>query len=142
MVKKAFALHDIWRKTINLSSNAVKSIEPTERRSVTFLMTLLALNLTPLHFSIFICICQMFKFLKRFFFSIADNEGHEYIYCRDAEIGGKIADGAIIVDFGTMGRLPWATRTPPTNCPSPDVPLPADSEGCIVPSSEAILRYW
>ena len=71
---------------------------------------------------------------------LADNEGHEYEYCKDTKIGDRT--GPIIVDFAAMGRLPWETRTPPANCPSPDVPLPADSEGCAVPSGEAILRYW
>ncbi|XP_043188695.1 adhesion G protein-coupled receptor L2-like [Amphibalanus amphitrite] len=70
-----------------------------------------------------------------------ENDGHEFEYCQDTRIGGA-SGKAIIVDFGAMGRFPWETSRPPVNCPSPDVPLPADSDGCVVPSSEAILRYW
>ncbi|XP_037075403.1 adhesion G protein-coupled receptor L4-like [Pollicipes pollicipes] len=46
----------------------------------------------------------------------------------------------LIFDFAFFGRMPLDSKLLP--CYRPDVPLPDGSPGCLVYTSESILRYW
>ncbi|KAF0304088.1 Adhesion G protein-coupled receptor L3 [Amphibalanus amphitrite] len=64
----------------------------------------------------------------------------EYTLCRDQKLGGQ--GNQLILDFAMLGLLPWDIIDPQEGCPSPDVKPPDDSDGCLVPSGTATLRYW